>query len=185
MDADIIWLIVFLAGIGGILFARVRLSKTKRLFITDYQRGVRYKSGTFSGELGPGMFDVYTPDEQVIVVDMRPQPFVVDRLLYHDALKAPSVISIGAELIVTNAYTACTALKDQINESVALVRDVMRDAMSKSISDPSSQARKKIASDLEAAANAALGKVGMQVSKLEVTELWSQFVQPKTISGAN
>jgi hypothetical protein len=76
-------------------------------------------------------------------------------------------------------------LKDQINESVAMVRDVMREAMSKSISDPSSQARKKIARDLEAAANAALDKVGMQVSNLEVTELWPQFVQPKTISGAN
>jgi len=185
MDADLIWLIVFLAGIGGILFARVRLSKTKRLFITDYQRGVRYKNGAFSGELGPGTYDLYTPTEQVIVVDMRPQLFVVDRLLYHDALKAPSVISIGAELIVSNAYTACTALKDQINESVAMVRDVMREAMSKSISDPSSQARKKIARDLEAAANAALDKVGMQVSNLEVTELWPQFVQPKTISGAN
>ncbi|MFZ3263519.1 MAG: SPFH domain-containing protein [Terriglobales bacterium] len=182
---ETIALVVFLAGIAGLLFMRIRLRKTKRVFIMDYQRGVHYKSGTFAGELGPGSYEVYTPKEQVVVVDMRPQPFVIERLLYHDALKAPSVISLGAELRVDNPFTACTALKDQVNESIAIVRDALRETVSNSIADAAPEGRGKIASDIEAAANKALNRVGMRLSQLEITEVWSQFVRPPTMSGAN
>jgi hypothetical protein len=178
-------LVVFLAGIAGYVFVLLRLRKTKRIFITDYQRGVRYKAGVFAGEVGPGSYDVYTPTEQVLVIDMRPQPFVIERLLYRDPLQAPSVISIGGQLKVSDPHSASTALKDQINESIAIVRDTLRETVSKSISGTEPETRERMARTIETAANGALARVGMTVGLLEITETWSQSVQALTKGGDN
>jgi len=176
--ADNVWVVVFFAGIAALLYARIRLSKTKRIFITDYQRGIRYKGGAFAGLLKPGSYNSYTPKEQIMVVDMRPQPFVVERLLYQDALQAPSVISIGAELIVSSPYEACSALKNQVDDSIAIVRDALRATVSKSITDTTMAARSIMSREIEAAANVELNRFGMRVSKLEITEVWSRLIQP-------
>jgi len=178
-------LVAFLAGIGGYLFMLFRLRKTKRVFITDYQRGVRYKAGVFAGELGPGSYDVYNPTEQVLIVDMRPQPFVIERLLYRDPLQAASVISIGGQLKVSDSHTASSALKDQINESIAIVRDALRETVSKTISGIEPETRERMARAIETAANVALAKVGMRLAELEITETWSQFVQGHRKGDAN
>ncbi len=133
----------------------------------------------------PGAYDIYTPKEQVIVLDLRPQPIVIERLLYRDALQSPSIISIGTELKVAVPSTVCIALKDQVNESVAIVRDALRATISKTIAETASEARKRTARDIETDANTALSKVGMQISQVEITELWSQVARPHKISGAN
>ncbi|MGB9237098.1 MAG: SPFH domain-containing protein [Terriglobales bacterium] len=185
MDTSSIPFAIFLAAFAALWYRRVRVSKTKRFFITDFQCGIRYRAGAFANEMGPGSYDVYTPKEQVIVLDLRPQPFVIERLFYRDALQSPSVISIGAELKVAVPSTACIALKDQVNESVAIVRDTLRDTISKTIADATPEARKRASRDIETAANTALSKVGMQISKLEITELWSAISRSRKISGAN
>ena len=182
---DTIWLVVFLGGLAFLVFARSRLRHTKRVFIPDYQRGVRFKNGIFVDVLGPGSFDSYTPTEQIVIVDMRPQPLVVERLLYKDALRMPSVISLGAELTVSDPYQACTVFKDQINESITVVREAARTIVSKSIADTAADARQKIASAIESAANVELDKSGLRVSKLEITELWSRHLHPRVPEGAN
>jgi hypothetical protein len=182
---DTIALVICFAGIVGWMWMRIRLRKTQRIFVMDFQRGVRYESGTFADELGPGCYEIYSPKDQVVVVDMRPQPFVIDRLLYHDALRAPSVISLGGELTVEEPFTACTALKDQVNESIAIVRDALRESVSHSISDATAEVRGNFAHDIEEAANTALKRVGMRITNVEITEMWSQFVRPPTMSGAN
>lgn len=178
-------LVAFLAGIAGYVFVLFRMRKTKRVFITDYQRGVCYKAGVFTGEIGPGSYDVYSPTEQVLVVDMRPQPFVIERLLYRDPLQAPSVISIGGQLKVSDPHTASTALKDQINESIAIVRDALRESVSKRVSGTEPEMREGMTRAIETAANAALAKSGMTLAQLEITEIWSQLVQTHTKGGDN
>jgi hypothetical protein len=182
---DDIWVSLFFIGIGTFLYARARLRKTKRVFIPDYQRGILYRGGTFARVIGPGSYNSYISNEQIVIVDMRPQPFVIERLLYQDALKSPSVISIGAELTVSDPYRACTALKDQVNDSVAIVRDAMRATLSKSISDTTDEARRKAGEEIAACANADLDKVGMRVANLEVTETWSRPIRSQIASGAN
>jgi len=183
--SDDIWQLVFLVGIAAIIYARIRLRKTKRIFITDYQRGIRYEMGAFAGVVGPGSYNCYSPKEQIIVVDMRPQPFVIERLLYRDALQAPSVISIGAELNVADPFLACTSLKDQVNDAVAIVREALRATVSRSIADTVTGMNSKIGDEIVAAANADLDKFGIRLSNLEITEAWSQPVQPRATAGAN
>ena len=183
--SDYIWVVLLFSGIALFLIARFRLGKTKRFFITDYQRGVRYKNGIFAGVLDLGYYNCYTPSEQLVIVDMRPQPFVIERLIYQDAVQAPSVISIGAELKVSDPYRSCTALKDQVADSVAIVRDVLLATVSKGITDAAVEGRKRTADEVTDAANAELSKRGMCVSSMEITEVWSRVARPTQKAGAN
>jgi uncharacterized membrane protein YqiK len=76
-------------------------------------------------------------------------------------------------------------LKDQVNDSLSIMRDTLRATVSSQISDGRQEIRNKTAEQIAAAVNAALEKVGMRVSNLEITELWSRSVQPKMTKGTN
>lgn len=183
--ADNFWMILFFAGVATWFYARGRLRQTKRVFITDYQRGVRYAGGAFADVLEPGSYNSYTPKEQITVVDMRPQPFVIERLFYQDALQSPSVISIGGALSVSDPYGAVTTLKDQVNEAIAIVREALRATVSKGITDSAIEFRNRTAVEIQAAANAELNKCGLRITDLEITEVWSRQVRPHMSAGTN
>jgi hypothetical protein len=87
-----IWALIFWAGIGALFVARSRLRRTKRVFITDYQCGVRFVKGSFVDVLGPGIHQIYSDRQQITIIDTRPLPIVVERIFYQDILQAPSVI---------------------------------------------------------------------------------------------
>jgi len=165
-------------------YGRIRLGKTKRIFITDYQRGVWYRDGAFAGILGPCSRS-FSLGNQIVLVDMRPVHFIIESIPYNDALHNPAVISIGAELKVSDPHVASNTLKNQVNDSVAIVRDAIRIFLSKMIVDSAMDLRATIARDIEAAANMDLNKVGMQISDLEITEAWSRAVGPPATAGAN
>jgi hypothetical protein len=178
-------MIFFLAGFAIWFYARLRLRQTKRVFIADYQHGVRYAKGIFADVLEPGSYNSYTPKEQITVVDMRPQPFVIERFFYKDVLQSPSVISIGGKLSVSDPYEAVTALKDQVNESIAIIREALRATVSRGIADPTIESRNRITLEIEAAANAELNESGLRVTDLEITELWSLPALPHMSAGTN
>jgi len=177
---------VFFAGLLAVLI--VRLTPVRRVvFVTDYQSGVRFVKGSFSEILGPGAYPYAKSREEIAVVDMRPLPFLVERFFYQDGLQSPSVISIGAELVVADPYLATTKVKDRVNDSVAMVHDTLRIYLGKTVLDPSQMARKAAADKIAAAANAELNKIGMRLQNFEITELWSRPMagHPGASRGAN
>jgi len=185
MSADDIWAVAFLLGIVVLLSLRIYGRRTVRVFITDYQRGVRFVDGTFRDLLGPGSYRSNCNREQVTVVDMRPQPVVLERIFYQDAFSAPSVISIAAELSVGDPYRATSQLKDPIRDSLDLIREQLRGIATQSIAGIEQETRHKSAHAIAAALNSDLNECGMRVANLEITELWSRSVPPQTTAGAN
>jgi hypothetical protein len=143
----------------------------KHILITDYRRGVRFVGGVFSGVLEPGSYSFDARKEQITIMDMRPQPILMERLTFQDALKQQGVVSLATEFVVRDPQRAATALRDQVKDCYLLARNAIRTVMSQQI----------IAnvSDL-AAANEVITKavrtelleVGMDISNTEVTELW-------------
>src|SRR5579872_4794872 len=129
MNSDNIWSL-FLLAIVTLFFVGLRLRKAKRIFVPDYQRGVRFIRGSFANVLGPGSYQPFMSKEQITVVDMRPQPIFLERVTYRDALQNESFMSIGAELQVSDPHLAATLLKDQINGSLPIVRDALRSVAS-------------------------------------------------------
>ncbi|HEX5424268.1 MAG TPA: SPFH domain-containing protein [Candidatus Acidoferrales bacterium] len=144
----------------------------KRVMITDFRRGVYFVAGVLKTVLGPGTYVYNSRKEEISVVDMRPHPILIDRLVFQDALRHEGIISIGASLAVRDAKLAATALREQINDSYLIVRDTVKTAVSQQIA-PARENVDALQNSLVDAVNAALGKVGMGISELEITELWA------------
>ncbi|MFZ0635503.1 MAG: SPFH domain-containing protein [Candidatus Acidiferrales bacterium] len=172
MDIDNIWVLLILAALALYVLAMF-LRKTQRIFIPEYQRGVRFVKGSFANVLGPGSYRPFTANEQIVVVDMRPQPIILEKISYRDALQNQSFLSIGAEMQVCDAHLAATTLKDQITDSLPAVRDTLRQVVSRGIADRSPEFRSKTAADIMQAVNAELTRFGMKISNVEILELWS------------
>lgn len=173
MNTDNILSLLIVATVAVCILVR-RLRRVKHIFIPDYKRGVRFVKGSFANVLGPGSYQPLTRKEQIEIVDMRPQPIILDRVSYRDAWQNESFLSVGAQVLVCDAHLATTMLKDQINDSIPIIRDTLRSVVSGGIADGSSEFRNKTAADIAEGVNAKLDRVGMKISDLEIIELWSR-----------
>jgi hypothetical protein len=171
-------LIYPIAIIVMVILAR-RAAQRKRLVITDFRRGVHFVGGVFTGILDAGSYTFDPRKEQITIVDMRPQPLLIERVSFQDALSRQGVISIATDLLVRDPQLSSTALRDQVKDAYILARDAARTAMSKQII-PDAGDVAALTQTLTAAIRAELAKVGMDISDMEVTELWSSppSVQP-------
>jgi regulator of protease activity HflC (stomatin/prohibitin superfamily) len=154
--------------------AFTKTTTTKLIMLTDFRRGVRFVRGVFANILEPGNYRINTVKETVTLVDMRPQPLIFESYRYRDALNNQSVISIGTELMVADPYLAATTLKNYINDAAPIVQDVFQAMVVRLVADASTEGRKAIASEITRAVNAALGKFGLYITPVEVTELYSK-----------
>lgn len=148
----------------------------KRILITDYRRGVRFVGGVFTGILEPGSYRYDSRKEQISVVDMRPQPFVIERLTFQGPGVRQGVISVGTELLVRDPHLAATTLREEIKDSYVIVRDTVRAVAARQVFGGANDAP-IVAEAITTAANQELLKFGMGVSNVEITELWAGVPQ--------
>jgi SPFH domain/Band 7 family protein len=167
----------------GVSWIRLRNRRKKRILLTDYRRGVHFVNGTFQEVLGPGSYRYDERNEQIAVMDLRPQPILIERLTFQDALRHEGIISVGTELLVRDPRLAATALRDQIKDAYVMVRDTIRTAMSKQIA-ASPEETSSVTKAITEAVNAELAKVGIAVSEIEITELVSLSPQPQAGIGS-
>src|SRR5262249_48668336 len=109
--------------------------KRKRVMITDYKKGVRFVNGVFRDVVGPGSYVVKEPKQQIKIVDMRPQPVLMERHFFQDALNHTSVISVAMELRVVDPYLATTKLRDDVKDALPMLRNAMRQALASVAAD--------------------------------------------------
>jgi hypothetical protein len=174
---------VMLATFVAVCWIHLRNRRKKRIVLTDYRRGVHFVNGTFKEVLGPGSYRYDERTEQITVMDLRPQPIIIERLTFQDALRQEGIISVGTELLIRDSRLAATALRDQIKDAYVIVRDAIRTAMSKQIAAGPEESS-SVADAVTRAVNAELAKVGLSVSKIEITELVSQALQPQITPGS-
>lgn len=174
-----------MAGFVGVgvarLVARATRSRKKRVTIMDYRRGVRSAGGKMGEVLSPGCYSYDTRKETILVVDMRPQPVLIERLFCRDALNRKVVISAATELSVLDAVKASTRLRDQIRDTAPIISDTLREVVSRRAIDVAGDGHVAIAQDVTRSVNSKLCELGMKVSSVEITERW---VDPDPASGA-
>jgi flagellar basal body-associated protein FliL len=157
-----------------VFFATARLNRGKKsILIPDYRRGVLFVDGIFVKVLEPGSHRVSGSKEQITIVDMRPQPILLERVFFQDAIKNQGVVSVAVDLLVQDPHLAATMARDQVKDGLAILRDQLRTVLSQQIADLRPEVPAKLAEAIAAAANDELRKVGMRVAGTEVTELWS------------
>lgn len=170
---DLLEIVYFAAAVVVIVFL-FRFGRIPRIYLTDYMRGLRFVKGRFMDVLGPGAYKPLTRRVQVEIVDMRPVPFVLESIAFRDALQSESVISVGAELLVDDPYLAATSLKNRVSDSIPIVRQALRGLVSRTIADRTPEFRTKVSADIEAVVNEELRRMGMKISNLEITEIFSR-----------
>jgi hypothetical protein len=185
MDSDDIIVLLFLAEIAALVWIWMRVSQVRRIFITDYQRGIRFLRGAFTRVLQPGAYNVLNRTVEISIADMRPRQFVMECLSYRDAMQNDCFISIGGELSISDPYLAFTKLKDQFTDSLPTVRETLRAVASRGIGDASLDARDQMAQAVMVAANAELSRSGMRIVNLEITEMWSRPQRGQISAGLN
>jgi hypothetical protein len=184
MNADTIGALVFVVGIVAFYLLVRRLRKTKRIFIPDFQRGVRFVNGAFRDVLGPGSYRSYPGRDQISLIDMRPTPFLTERIHYEDALRSPAIMSVSAELSVFDPYLAYTKFQDPVDDSIPMAREIIESFAATNIADATASARVKNAEEMTRAINDELSQFGVGVRNLEIPELWSRPL-PQSARGAN
>lgn len=166
----------FLAGVFGVLLVRfvwrtLRAGK-KHVLLTDFKRGLRSTNGKFC-EVKPLGSHYYNPKkETLLVVDMRPQPVLIDRLFCRDALNRKAVVSIATELSVVDPVEAASRLRNDVRDTVPMISATLREVISKRAIDVEGLDHTTMAYELTQAVNSKLCQLGMKVSSLEIIEKW-------------
>lgn len=164
--------LIFLVTVGVVVYRFFTRNLRKRAMITDFRRGVHFVGGALEGVLEVGTYTYNVRKEEITIVDMRPHPILIERLPFQDALRNDGIISVGTSLIVRDPKFAATALGDQINDSYLIVRDTLKITVSRQIA-PAPESFELLQNSLVDAIDSSLGKVGMGISELEITELWA------------
>jgi hypothetical protein len=160
---------------------------TKRILIPDYRRGVLFVDGAFVKVLEAGSYRLSAPKQQLTIIDMRPQPLLIERVFFQDALKNQGVISLAVNVLVADPHLAATSTRDQIKDTVAILRDQLRLILSQQIIELRDDTRAKLGATVADAANKELQRIGMRVADAEITELYCAapaaptFRAPETI----
>jgi hypothetical protein len=169
MLAKVGWQLFSVACLVAAAVIAFRLRRRKVVYITDFQTGLRFRDGTVCKVLPPGSYLTSGSRNMIAVVDMRPRPFVLERLMYQDVLQTNSVISVGGELWIRDPNLAVITLKDIVGNSLPIVRERLCQAASRSIIDASPEGRKELAGRLLAELNRELETRGVEIRNLEIT----------------
>jgi len=94
MNPEDIFSLFFFPAVICEFFYLMYLRKIPRVYVMDYKRGLRFVKGAFRDVLGPGNYQPLTRRVQIEIVDMRPVPFLLERIFYRDAMQSDSVVSI-------------------------------------------------------------------------------------------
>ena len=168
---------------AAVAVATHRNKTTKRITILEYQRGVKFVDGVFDIVLEPGAYRIKTSEERVEVVDLRAQPILIEGFAFKDAEQKDWIISLGCNLLVKDPHGAISKLTNQLNDSVAMMRDSLREAvvgLERSLLSDRETVRQRVEQEL----NNHLEPVGMRIEKLEITELWSRIPDQREVGFA-
>lgn len=177
-------LLTFVCVLAALIFM-IRLRRSKIVYIADYQIGLRYLGDASCRVLPPGAYRSGAASPPITVVDMRPRQFLIERLEFQDRLQENCVVSLGGELTICDAESAVNSFKNLIEDTLPIVRERLRSAVSKSIIDSSAEGRAKMANLISADLNRELQVRGVELHNIEITELWIQPMRHPASAHAN
>jgi len=97
------WIIVLLAIV---LVVVIRVIPTKHIIVYEYQKGLRYSKGRYTGTLDPGQYWILPTFSSIVPVDVRPEFITIQG---QDVLSADGVtlkVSLAAEFQVVDPNLA-------------------------------------------------------------------------------
>jgi regulator of protease activity HflC (stomatin/prohibitin superfamily) len=139
--------------------------------VHDYQRGLRYRRGRFSGLLDPGTFWVVRPFSEIFVLDGRPAFITLEGQEILTADVVPIKVSLAARYVIGDPVAAVTG--DQ-NYGQALRLELqlgLRDAMAGRTADQILAERAAIGPAVVERTASRLARLGIELLSVEARDL--------------
>ncbi|MGE5322848.1 MAG: SPFH domain-containing protein [Actinomycetota bacterium] len=164
---------------GILLVLGHKQQRTKRQIILEYKRGVRFKDGAFQEILLPGSYRYDSSKEQIAVVDLRPQPLLIERLEYADSAGQGAWISISASISVCDPRIVTLQTRDHVSEGAVAIRETAKRVVAAMPALSARMDRQNLARQLSEQCSAELQKIGLSLSSFDLTEVSAPAVEPK------
>jgi regulator of protease activity HflC (stomatin/prohibitin superfamily) len=154
---------VFFVALTVLCIYIQRQQRKKKISILDFQKGLKYRQGKFVELLEPGTYGIGS-NENVVVMDMRPNAIAFERMPVTTCDGVTLGVSITAKVQVTDPRLAVSTSKNSVQDAAVVLRDALK-VWINSISE--SELRKNRA-ELE---NKILAEVGQKVPGLKYLSL--------------
>jgi regulator of protease activity HflC (stomatin/prohibitin superfamily) len=161
-----LFLLLAIIAIALLLRAFVRV-----VTVHDYERGLRYRSGRFTGLVDPGSHVVIRPFTEVRVLDSRPAFAVVEgqEVLTSDGVAVK--VSLAARYVVGDPVAAVTNEQDYRRAIHLELQLGLRDAVAGGTVEEVLGARSKIGPAVMERTASALARIGVELLGVEVRDL--------------
>jgi regulator of protease activity HflC (stomatin/prohibitin superfamily) len=139
--------------------------------VHDYERGLRYRSGRFTGLIDPGSHVVIRPFTEIRVMDGRPAFLVVEgqEVLTSDGVAVK--VSLAARYVVGDPVAAVTTEQDFRRAMYLELQLGLRDAVAAGTVEEVLGARSKIGPAVLERTASSLAKIGIELLSVEVRDL--------------
>ena len=143
----------------------------KVVTVHDYERGLRYRSGRFTGLVDPGAHVVIRPLNEVRVLDGRPAFTIVEgqEVLTSDGVAVK--VSLAARYVVGDPVAAVTNDQDFTRALHVELQLGLRDALASGTVEEILASRAKIGPAVLERTASALARIGIEVLSVEVRDL--------------
>jgi len=159
-----------------LLLAIVAVALLVRAFVGvvtvhDYERGLRYRSGRFSGLVDPGSHVIIRPFTEVRILDGRPAFLVVEgqEVLTSDGVAVK--VSLAARYVVGDPVAAVTNEQDFRRAIYLELQLGLRDALAAGTVEEVFAARSKIGPAVLERTASSLARIGVELLSVEVRDL--------------
>ena len=154
----------------AILIVMLILPSAIRIF-REYERGVFFTLGRFSGVKGPGIVFLVPLIQQAVRVDLRT---VVLEVPTQDVISRDNVsvkVSAVVYFRVVNAEQAIIQVVDFLNATSQLAQTMLRSVLGKHLLDEMLSERERLNLDLQQALDAQTGSWGIKVANVEIKQV--------------
>jgi regulator of protease activity HflC (stomatin/prohibitin superfamily) len=139
--------------------------------VHDYERGLRYRSGRFTGLVDPGSHVVIRPINEVRVIDGRPGFILVEGQEVLTADGVPLKVSLAARYVVGDPVAAITNDQDFLRALHVELQLGLRDALSAGSVDEILGSRAKIGPAVMERTASSLARIGIELLGVEVRDI--------------
>jgi regulator of protease activity HflC (stomatin/prohibitin superfamily) len=143
----------------------------KVVTVHDYERGLRYRSGRFTGLVDPGAHVVIRPLSEVRVIDGRPGFTMVEgqEVLTSDGVSVK--VSLAARYVVGDPVAAVTNDQDFVRALHLELQLGLRDVLAAGTVEEVLAARSKIGPSVMEQTASSLAKIGIELLGVEVRDI--------------
>ena len=139
--------------------------------VYDYQRGLRYRTGRFSGLVDAGPHVSFRGFNEIRVLDGRPTTLAVPR---QEILSADGValkVTLTAQYVLADPVAAVTGSQDFLRSLYVALQAGLRDAISGRTADEILAARAEIGPAIGAAIASDVARIGVEVLGVDVRDV--------------